>query len=186
MIQQSELKPWCAHEQGIAFITTITLIAAISILVISLMKDVFLYSKSSKQLAVRNEQFYLLEYVANAIAGQIPNLKSKCIIKDATPNNALDQLNTKGCQFQIKDYSFHYLLSDLGEYPCLQLNDHGMMVSSHHWLLTITQDKTMHLQLRLAYPTISNQCESHEAKMIVQGKQSWRLLFSSSARAGSS
>ncbi len=76
---------------------------------------------------------------------------------------------------QGQDYAKHYryLMSDLGDYPCMKLSGSH---ASHHWLLSLldTEAPTRILILRIATPIQEQPCIEHPVAYHPVGLLSWR------------
>ena len=165
-------------SSGMVLFTSMVMLAVLSMLILSLMQAIFLYIKASSQLANRHQTFYQLEAVANQL--RLSTLSevsdSRCVVQEKSPNEVIDKLNHHlGCERIEGTKSYVYLITDLGEYPCLQVESAGIFLGSHHWLITIANQEVPNevLQLRTANPVHSTQCEG-TSTVIHAGIVSWR------------
>ena len=157
---------------GFILLTTLFIVSLIALLVIANMKSVSLYFKTNNQVVISHEAFYQLEVVANKIG--LSN-KDKCLSSVQNPNQLVQALGlSQGCDWVMFNQSYHYLVSDLGLYPCLQIG----ISSSHHWLVSVmnTASPSHVLQLRWAVPGEKANCLEDKSHQIASGVISWRYM----------
>lgn len=162
------------RQQGMVLFTCMMMLAISSLLILSLMQAFFLYVKASAALAKRHQAFYQLEAFANQLrASNLSLMDSRCRVEDKNPNEVLSMLkNHVGCEHAEGEDTYRYLVEDLGEYPCLQIN---ASMGSHHWLISIARidSKFEPLQIRVAVQVESIQCDGR-ISYIHAGILSWR------------
>ena len=154
------------HRQtGFIFITTLFMISILALLILSLMQSIFLYAKTSNQRINHHQALYQLENVALKL-----NVKqtSHCVIFNpdfSLPKKLLrDQ---RGCDWVEAQVIYHYIVSDLGVYPCLYIGSNA----SHHWLVSIVSslEPSILLQVRFAMPENKVECQASDSRQIQQG-----------------
>lgn len=164
------------HKRGIVLLTTILMISALSLVVLVMMQAVYLYAKLSGQLAFQHDNFYRLERVAAMIEAELTTyIQKKCLIESPDPN-ALEPLEHRRCVISVDKQSFYYQISDMGEYPCLQLKVNHQWVASRHWLISVADDKNAMLQIRVVRPGQSANCHLAKKKLITRDRISWRFM----------
>jgi hypothetical protein len=170
-------KQWLGAEAGIILLSTIIMIATLSMLVLSLMKTLFLYSKTSARLTEKHEAFYRLEVAAGLIL-QTSNsfIENRCHSDNLDANQLIQQVQLKGCAKVYLNQTYLYLLSDQGEFPCLKLKTMNKYLASHHWLITVFSPKAGVLQLRVANQGKIERCKFAKRQIIHEGVISWRYL----------
>ena len=164
-----------SRMQGIVLLTTMMMIAILTMLVLSLMQGVFLYIKSCNQIVTNHDVIYQME----AIAGKLELSTSACIVRNKNVNQLVEQLaENGGCLFDEGARQYKYVLADLGLYPCLQINLDETLYGSHHWLITIktVQPPNMIVQLRFATIAKATVCELSTVHRIKPGVLSWRKM----------
>lgn len=162
-------------QAGAVLLTTILIIAILTLLVLSLMQGVFLYIKGCNQIVAHHQSFYQME----AIANKLDVSKTACWVNDKDPNQLIDILLTQhGCTFIDDKQQYWYVVEDLDVYPCLQITDGERVFSSHHWLITLAtiQPQVIVLQLRIATIANAEKCEQAPAQLIQSGVLTWRKV----------
>lgn len=158
-------------------LTTIIMLSLLTMLVLSLMQSVFLYTKVSNQVVVKHKALYQLEEAAYHLITE--SYSPNCLFTSENPNRIVDfLLHNQGCSFIWQHQQYYYLVDDLGIYPCLQAISGNEVQSSHHWLLTVLSSLPYQavLQLRIAKPMRRLHCDLTEARQIKMGIISWRYL----------
>ncbi|KTC87810.1 MULTISPECIES: hypothetical protein [Legionella] len=168
-----------SQQAGIVLITTILLIAVLSLLVLSQMQLVFLDYKALNQLTEQHESFLQLETVAGKLISTLDWSRSeRCALPSSDPNEVLQLLkNKRGCVLIHKKHEFYYLMENLGVFPCLQRNVNEINYSTQHQRISIlsTTDSTV-LQLRIAKLAKLERCNQNEIRLSKLGLLSWRYL----------
>lgn len=146
-------------QSGFVLLTTILMIAILSLLVLSLMQGVFLYIKGCNQIVTNHESFYRLEAVADKLVLSHP----AC---------------SHGCTLVEGKHEYRYELEDLGVFPCLPIKVNNVVYSSRHWRITVAaiQPNPVILQLRIATIAGVAQCDGALPHTIRPGVLSWRKL----------
>lgn len=160
-------------QAGVVLLTTILMIAILTLLILSLMQGVFLYIKGCNQIVTQHQSFYQME----AIANKLDVSKRACLVNDKDPNQLIDVLLTQhGCTFIDDKQQYWYAVEDLNVYPCLQITDGERVYSSHHWLITLAtiHPQVIVLQLRIATIANTEKCEQASAQLIQSGVLTWR------------
>lgn len=163
-----------SHMEGFVLLTTFLMLSLLALLVVANMKSVSLYFKMSNHLISSHQDFYRLEAVVNEIG--ISHLHD-CVSSEQDPNRLLEQLRqVQGCDLALFHHTYHYIVSDLGISPCLQIN----LNSSHHWLISVIDVvlQSHSLQVRVALPEKQGICLEEKSRLITGGIVSWRHLRS--------
>ena len=156
---------------------TIMMMSLLTLLVLTLLQAVFLYVKVSHQVLRSHQAFHQLEAAAARLA--IKDHGAECLFTNENPNQIIALLsNHVGCSLTDGHHTYHYLIDDLGLYPCLHIGLGHQRQSSHHWLITIASDSAQQsiLQFRIAKPSQLIACEDFKAHAINAGIISWRYL----------
>jgi hypothetical protein len=126
-------------SKGFVLFTTILMLAMLTLLVLSLMQAVLLYVKAGNQLTHRHQAFYQLETAAHLLQlSHLANHDFQCTVENKSPNEVIEHLkHHHGCEKVIGQEAYVYLLEDLGDFPCLQIELEHQIWSSHHWRLTV-------------------------------------------------
>ncbi len=163
------------QSSGLVLLTTLTMIAILVMLTLSLMQGVILYLKASHQLVVRHRSFYQMESVFK----RLDLTNQACVIKNKTANQLVDLVIAgQGCTMIEGAQTYVYLVDDLGLYPCLQLTLNSVINGSHHWLITFADDESPKhvIQVRMAKYAETIPCDGVESRRINQGVISWRRM----------
>ncbi|KTD21833.1 hypothetical protein [Legionella londiniensis] len=179
MAKTSSLIRSCGHDKGMILLSTVTMMALLSLLVLSLFQSIFLYAKANSHFTSNHQEFYALETVAHLLIQSKVFLKERgCFCSEPDFASALKKLKEgKGCRFLFKQENYQYYINDLKEYSCLNIRLERKIRSSHHWLLSVMNEKQQFLQLRIAWEgSGQGQCREGQAKYIPAGIISWRYL----------
>ncbi|WP_133131180.1 hypothetical protein [Legionella yabuuchiae] len=176
MNRTSNLVYGCANH-GMVFFTTLLMIATLTLLILSLMQGVFLYSKFNTQSLARHEAFYQLESAVSLIASDLTSYaRNECVIQDNHPNSAINIIPDKGCSIEREGKVFKFVVSDLGHYECVLIVRNNEHSGSHHWLITASEDSKTVLQIRYATVESQGECQHQPIYLASEGKLSWRLI----------
>lgn len=165
---------------GFIFMLTLSVIAIISLLLLSAMQQLMLYQRSASTRNLTHQGLYQLEDVA----GQLINLSriDKACVKAQDKANGIMQvlLHHKGCLFVSGQSHYRYLFEDLGDFPCLVEAQDGVLRSTHHLRLSLllVSDDDMPpkvLQIRVIQKGVRATCLNtpHEVHL---GLSSWRYI----------
>lgn len=158
-------------------LTTMLIISAVSILVLSTLQGLHLYTQANSQLSLDHRQFYRLESAAHHAMKTRELHLNRCRVNETNPNALIESLlDRKGCLIRFGEESYQFLMADLGQYPCLQVNANGQLLGSQHTLLTIANEQKDVLQLRIARSLRTGPCEQKQSIRIHPGILSWRLI----------
>ena len=163
-------------QTGFILLTTMIIVLVSALLVVSLMKSVFLYSKECRQVMASHQAFHALETVVM----RLDLNQTSCFDEETNPNQLIANLvANKGCTRVDGKRKYTYSISNLGVHPCLSIFSDKAMHSSHHWRITITDPQlpSRILQLRIAKPSdVVALCELPEEHRIHEGVISWRFV----------
>ncbi len=166
-------------SKGFVLFTTILMLAMVTLLILSLMQAVLLYVKAGNQITKRHQAFYQLETVTHLLwHSHLEHHDSQCTVEDKSPNEVLGLLqHHHGCEKVFGQQAYLYLIEDLGSFPCLRIELHHQIWSSHHWRLTVMAKMPPYatLQLQFSKPVSLQACDGH-AVIIREGVVSWRHL----------
>lgn len=155
---------------GFVLISVLIILSIEAMSVIIALESTARYLNLTSQNVRMDTETYLLEAVGHAI---IANQLHECITDEKDPNRVLNLTQNQGCEYVISEHHFRFLISDLGQYLCLRINQH----SSHHWLITVSTISMPRqiLQIRYAMPESEDICKD-EAHVIPGGIISWRVF----------
>ncbi|HBI21345.1 MAG TPA: hypothetical protein DDY37_01955 [Legionella sp.] len=162
-------------QKGVVLLSTMAMIAVMSLLVLSLMQSVLLYMKANNQLIRQHQVFYAMESLINKLSLTEPG----CVIYSKSPNELIDQVVAhQGCTHKDNQREYTYVIEDLALYPCLQIETAGVIQGSRHWLITIATTALPHvvLQVRIALPAETKPCLLTTMHQIQAGVLSWRKV----------
>lgn len=159
---------------GFILPTTLIVFALISLVVIANLGQIVLYQKVVSERKVTHHQFYALEHLAVQLMTNLTQLSCK---QSGMVNHdvAIEILiHGQGCLLKDRQVSYHYLIEDLGVYPCLAIIHQNKEEASHHYRLTVLQDDTIKwVQIRVASLGGRSDCLGAK-KRILPGALSWR------------
>ncbi len=168
-------------QGGFILLTTLLMMVILTIFVLSSLQTLYLHHQMSNQLIANHQAFYELESMAENMVHHLAtheNCSSNELNNTHITANFLKQY---GCKISnsagMQDTTFYYSLTDLGNYPCLELIEAGLPYESHHWLLHIMSQHlpSQVLQLRIALAQKKSVCASTDRRRIKSGIISWNL-----------
>lgn len=178
--------PTCTYSQrGIILITTMLLLALLSMLMLAQIQLLFLYTKGLNNLRAKDRLFYQLETVAQSLLHSDQLNKPKCLIQELGSNEALDYLKkNNGCRWQQQKQQYFYINEQLGLFSCLLAFVDQKKYSTRHWRLTVMTTQNIaqpptdiFLQLRFVTLAPFVACDNHNVvREINPGILSWRHL----------
>ena len=151
-------------QQGFVLITLMVILMVLTGLVVANMRWIVVDWRQYHHLLRLQKQRDQCEDIAEKLSTQIGMQRlQNCIL--GYQKDALLKFNVlhKGCP--IGDH-YWYGITDLGVFPCVKLSS---KLSTHHWLLTIVDERRNHsfLQLRIASAESYHPCH-HSRPIIVQ------------------
>lgn len=131
-------------HRGFILFTSISLLAIMSVFLLSLMQAVFLFKEVIQLLHVKHQYDHQLE----------------AAVKDLSHKSATWILTCKAsCAYTYKDQNFQLKVKDLGVYPCLQWRENNTLFATHHWDIILSNEVTKQsIQVRLAKPDGISTC----------------------------
>lgn len=165
--------------RGYILISTLLMIMIMSLLILSRLQALLLYSKLSSRYTVYHQEFYQLESQARLLTSKpISEIRSGCYRKMDEANEVVSLLKKKkGCSFHQGSVSYQFYIEDLGIEPCLPIIKNMHSYSSHHWRYSLGfyKDEELQsvLQLRVLKPESKGKC-LFEKKKVQAGISSWR------------
>lgn len=169
-------------KTGYTLIMVLLVNLLLSLIILSGMQTLFLYGKMSNQVLISHQQFYQLESVASILVERSAeaNISSNCIVNAEESAHLRGGLflHQRGCSIVVNRQRYHYVLMDLGLYPCLSILSRDTLYSSHHWLINVVMAGKLQqsLQLRLALPEKKIDCMLPIQHIINAGVISWRSI----------
>jgi hypothetical protein len=177
---QSELNMRHKNALGMILIPTMSILVIMTILILTLMKSVYIYSKINTQFIRNGQEFDDFEAAASWLVIHFPKIAPPvCIFSETDPNLIVRLLSHGvGCKLNLSHQAYEYLVDDLGTYPCLKVVIDNRTLATHHWYITIksTAPPEKMIQIRIAKPSVAVHCESLVSKRINVGITSWRYL----------
>jgi hypothetical protein len=162
------------NNPGIVLLTTIIMMVILSTLILSILQGVCSFWKTANVEVKLHQALYRLELVSDHFNQLIRN--TQCIINNPDQNFVLKQKTVPYCTVTLNGSRYHYLISKMKTYPCLQLKKNHAFYGSQHWLLTVfTPDYAHGLQLRFAKPVHTEGC-LQSIKPLKKSRLSWRYL----------
>jgi hypothetical protein len=164
-----------SRHQGFILLTTVVMMIVITVFILSMLKTVILYTKTTNQRYAHHKNFYELETITPQF---ILKNDVHCLVGENDPNQMIQRLlKGQGCPWKQGEAVYYYLVSDLGVYACLRILSEQKWVSSHHWLVAVMVSSPQQvLQLRIATPAKQKPCDASRQQRIGSGIISWRYL----------
>lgn len=168
-------------EKGYIFAFTLCIVSLISVLVLSSMQQMLLYQRAMNKQEQAHQYFYDLERIIHYLIALPEKERISCVQHQDSANEVLHQvLKKEGCALKTDKANYHYVIEDLGNYPCLMINDKTTIKATHHFRFTVAQDKPLQpssiMQVRVIQPVPLLQCDS-EVRYVDAGISSWRYLI---------
>lgn len=153
------------------------MLAMTTFLVTALLQYLLLSAKISNRFIAKQTNFYHLEFLAKTILYDFENMaKPRCIELNHAPEQSFERILKKGCRITYDQRSFFYLVTELGEYPSLRILSQNKSYQSHHWLISLSDQRLQGLQLRIARRSEENNDPIPDIRYIKEGIVSWRRI----------
>lgn len=168
-------------SNGFVLGMTLILLTIISCTLLYWLDAVWLYRKASFMMEQIQQDRYDLETNAFRLMNLRGHYKrSECIIAAGDPTEILRHIKSlKACQISSGRRHFNYIIENLGSYPCHMLQTEVGWKGSHHWRISMIENKAaaMGLQLRYVSPEpIDIPCENHDLREIHGHILSYRYI----------
>lgn len=168
---------------GFIFLMTLCTILVVSLLLLTVMHHVLLYGKAINRQEIQHQRFYQLEDTMLHLAQLKTNMiEKKCIVNKKNGNKVIELLYQKeGCSLVNGDIQYQYIIEDLGEFPCLVVQQNEQTSATRHTRITVLQSADeMHpvtsvLQVRNIKKITPLPCQSEVLK-VSSGISSWRYV----------
>ncbi|RUR19289.1 type II secretion system protein [Legionella sp. km535] len=162
---------------------TLCTLLVISLLILTNMQHVLLYSKALNRQEYQHQNFYQMEDILMRLTEiQTQHIDKNCFISEKGANQVIGKLvRDDGCLVDGDTLRYRYLIEDLGEFPCLVVKKEGELRSTHHIRITLLQRSNEHnsaisvLQVRDIKAIASESCQG-EAHRVSAGISSWRYI----------
>ncbi|WP_165483190.1 type II secretion system protein [Legionella quateirensis] len=162
---------------------TLCTICVISLLILTCIQHVFLYSKALNRQQYQHQNFYQMEDTLMQLTElQLHLIDQECIIPTKGADKVIGKLvKNEGCLVPGSDKHYRYLIEDLGDYPCVVTQKEGQMLSTHHIRITLLQSPDAYnpaasvLQVRNIKESASESCHG-ETHQVSTGISSWRYI----------
>lgn len=165
------------QQAGFIFIFTLCTILVISLLLVSSMQQLVLYSKAINRQELHHQLFYQLE---DAMKYVLKNAlkNTACELTTSDADNALNKLSHgMGCSFAFGGREYRYFYEYLGAFPCLVVSENEHTFETHHIRVTLMQQDAVSsvLQVRYLNKGIVSSCSKELHKVFI-GISSWRYF----------
>ncbi|KTD31702.1 hypothetical protein Lmor_2578 [Legionella moravica] len=168
---------------GFIFLMTLCTLLVISLLILTNMQHVLLYSKALNRQEYQHQNFYQMEDILMWLTEiQTQHIDKDCFISEKGANKVIGQLvRDDGCLVDGDTLRYRYLIEDLGDFPCMVVEKKGKLLSTHHFRITLLQRSDEHnpassvLQIRDIKAIASASCQG-EAHRVSAGISSWRYI----------
>lgn len=167
---------------GFIFLMTLNIIFIITLLLLTCLQQVLLYSKAINSQEKEHQNFYQLEAIAMQLAQTQGLVASSCFKNKEAPNSIIDKLvHNQGCSLTADHVSYQYFVEDLGTFPCLVSEHEGVKYATRHSRVTLLQlSDEAHLPaavLQIRYIKADNAwgCQGAEHQ-VSEGISSWRYF----------
>ncbi|MFZ4076566.1 MAG: hypothetical protein ACOYKA_01145 [Legionellaceae bacterium] len=149
------------NKLGFILLTTLMLMSWVSVLVLSLMHAVLVYTKISHRLVLAHEHSYDLERALRVVLKR----------EDSFDSRSCD----RGCSLTFHKKKYQYQIKDEGVFPCLHIVDKGLVYSSHHRLVMMYEESfpSTVLKVRITQREQKMPCLLIKARIIPEGIVSW-------------
>lgn len=166
--------------QGFILLITLQLIGIISLLVLSTMQHLLFYHKAINRQALLQQHFYNLEKTVKHLVTGLHALDLlACVVHETSANQILHDLKPQGCSLFLGGFQYHYLIEDMGSFPCLITDIGGFKKATHHYRISVEQLEkdapAMVMQVRVILAREVMECTAKENR-IPLGLSSWRYL----------
>lgn len=167
-----------SRQQGMILFYTLMLTSMLALLVLTQSQLVLLQLKAANRIQLNRQIFHKLEVQVNQlVAAGSDHWPRECLVTERNPDVVLKFLESKkGCHVKEKGQEYHYIMEDLGLFPCLAVSIDHKVYGTRHWRLTITASgyEAMSLQVRIASASPDSQCENNPVIYVNTGIISWR------------
>lgn len=158
-----------SKEAGIILLSTICIMAVMSLLIVTSLQQQVLYARVLGRLQAHDKDLYHLEKLGLKLLAMKRNA---CLIKSVPGENVWAQMPIKGCSVEQADRHYQYLIEDAGIFSCWMINTKDGLKASRHFRLLLRQSdeegREHYLQLRDIQAVESLEpCE--DEKQIIQG-----------------
>lgn len=149
------------YKSGFILLTTLLLMSWVSVLVLSLMHAVLVYSKISHRLVLAHEHTYNLERALRVVLKR----------EESFDSTSCD----RGCSLTFHKKKYQYKIKDEGDFPCLHIVDKGVVYSSHHGVVMMYEENfpASVLKVRITQREPKMPCLLMTARIIPEGIISW-------------
>lgn len=165
---------------GFIFMLTLSVIAIISLLLLSAMQQLMLYQRSASTQNVTHQGLYQLEDVAAQLI-HASGIDEACVKSQDKANDIIQLLlNHQGCLLVSGQIQYRYFFEDLGNFPCLVEAQDGLVRATHHLRLSVLlvpdDDKPPKvLQIRVIQRGARATCHKRPQDVLL-GVSSWRYI----------
>ena len=164
--------------QGYILFMTLSLIAIVSMLLLSCMQHLLLYYKAINKQEFFQQEFYQLEQMAMQLIHGPVDLQ--CVRHQDEANQSVNFVKTdKACVLNVENNIYRYLVEDMGIQPCWVTNKKGTIYSATRLRLTISKvvSSTENLVfLQVGYIKSATLASNLDHKQNVdEGVTSWRF-----------
>ncbi len=171
------------ESHGFVFLITLATIFIISLLLLTCMHHVLLYGKAINRQEAQHQRFYQIEDTMRYLVQLKPEMiQKKCMVHGKSANQTMELLAKKqGCTLINAALQYHYLIEDLGVFPCLVVAQEQQLKATRHTRITVLQNADdLHplisiLQVRTIKIIDPLPCQK-EVHKVHQGISSWRYM----------
>ncbi|WP_165482638.1 hypothetical protein [Legionella gresilensis] len=172
------------RQQGIILLTTGLVLSLVMLLLLAQIELINLHQKAQNQFIIRTQLLQHLENIAFQLIDKINHHNASslpCIIDKIDPNKVINLVKNQqvGCFITDNNYTYNYVVEDLGLFNCIRIKDHnGGIYPTNQWRLTIAlqEAQTSILQLRFANINSLKLKKCKQPVIIESGILSWRNL----------
>ncbi|MBL7479452.1 hypothetical protein [Legionella bononiensis] len=168
---------------GFILLMTLCTISVISLLILTCIQHVFLYSRALNRQEYQHQNFYQMEDTLMQLTElQLHLIDRECIIPRKGADKVIGKLaKNEGCLVPGGDKRYRYLMEDLGDFPCVVTQKEGKLLSTRHIRITLLQSPDEYnptpsvLQVRNIKDIPSESCHG-ELHQVSTGISSWRYI----------
>jgi type II secretory pathway pseudopilin PulG len=167
------------NNRGFILIMTLCIVAIISMLLLTCMQHLLLYSNAINKQELFQHEFYQLEQLAlQLIKGP---LDSQCLSFQDAANQSFERVKAhNACFLSLGKNSYYYLIEDMGVLPCWMIHKKSWNYSAQRLRLSVLKDSNVEynsplLQIGLFKAVSLVPCFEQEHS-VPEGVISWRYV----------
>lgn len=171
MIRRLSFNGIPGRSKGMLLPMTLVIITLCSLLTLSLLQSIWLWTKSNQQISQQQAAVYALEAGLYQLASQ--PIVLACLRPAQTD---IFRQRPNDCRFSQGEKHYRYFWEDLGRYDCLQVKIRAKVKSSRFYRLNLYAIGSRRaIQALMIKPDTGYRCVN-EARVIQSGLQGWQWV----------